>query len=332
MKEISIAVCDTDERYALTLAGSISRELPFEVLSSAFSSVENLHSFLQKESVDLVIITQSAFDPEIMKALPARLVILKETPDFAPEGAYMIDRFQSRAALIKSVINALPEQMESYGRRSVKSWTVIGIYSPVRKSLQTTFALSLGQMLARQHKTLYMNFESFSGFSGWMETEFESDITDLLYYYDCDPGKLGMKLPLMVHHLGDLDVLPPARGGTLSYEIRGEGWVSFMRALEQAADYEYLILDLTDSLGSLMEVMDYCDRIYTCVKNDSLSRAKLEEYEKWMESRSRGETLGKTIKFAFPEFKDLPDRPDMLTRCELAGFVKSIIDEDVISA
>lgn len=332
MNEISIAICDTDARYAGSLAGSISRDLPFEVVTSYFTSAKKLGEYASENRLDLAVITESAYDPEILKTLPVKLMILKETPDFAPEGVVLTDRFQSREALTESVIGSLSDMMENYGRNTAKAWKVIGIYSPVHRSLQTTFALTLGQMLGQEHKTLYMNFESFSGLSGWMTTEFESDMTDLLYYYDCDPDKLGAKLPLMVHHVGELDMLPPALGGTLSYDRRGDEWVGFMRSLERATDYEYLILDLTDSMGDLLEVMGYCDRIYTCVRKDPLSRAKLEEYEKWMVAQQGAEIKARSVKFSFPEFRDLPERPDMLTRCELAGFVRSIISEDEISA
>lgn len=63
---------------------------------------------------------------------------------------------------------------------------IIGNYSPIGRCMQTTFALSMGQILSKKHKTLYLNFESYSGFGYLLNREFASDLTDVLYYFNCE--------------------------------------------------------------------------------------------------------------------------------------------------
>ena len=41
--------------------------------------------------------------------------------------------------------------------------SIIGIYSPVNRCLKTSFALTMGQLMARDRKTLYVNLEDCSG-------------------------------------------------------------------------------------------------------------------------------------------------------------------------
>lgn len=332
MNERSIAVCDTDPRYALDLSGALAEWVPSEFEISSFTGAETLAEYSRDHHIDIIIISQSAYDSTVLDNLPANLMILRETPDFAPERAILIDRFQAKEELLKSVIKQLPDTMETcLGKRmATKSWKVIGVYSPVRRCLQTTFSLSLGQMLAQDHKVLYMNFENYSGFSSWLGSESRSNVVDLLYYFDCDPDRLSVRIPLMVHHLGNLDILPPANGYYDTYDRNGEKWVEIIKAIENATEYEYLILDLTDAMCGLLEVMEYCNRIYTCVRSDAISKAKLAEYERWMVDHSRADVMSKSVRFSFPEFTDLPEDPQMLTHCELAGYVRSIINEDTL--
>ena len=331
MNDRVIAVCDMDPCYAMNLSGALDEALYGNFKISTFTSSSALCEYVAAHEVDTAIISESSYDSDLMQALPVSLILLRENPDFVEETAILIDRFQSREVLINSVLKVLPEGMNSSSQKRLGScaWKVIGIYSPIRRCLQTTFALAMGQLLGVDHRVLYMNFENYSGFSGWFNTEFGNDVTDLLYYFDCERDKLSLRIPLMVHRIGNLDILPPAQSYYDTYDRTGSRWVEMFKEVEGATDYEYLILDLTDSMNGLLEVMEYCDRIYTLVRDDIISRSKIEQYENWMVEHSRADIMGKTLKFDLPEFIDVPVKPDMFAHSELAGYVKAVITDDL---
>lgn len=331
MSDRTIAVCDLDPNYALTLSGALDQALYGQFHISTFTSSSALCEYMAAHDVDIAIISESAYDSELMQALSVTLILLRENPGFVEEKAILINRFQSREELLESVLKVLPENVHNSFETRLRAplWKVIGIYSPIRRCLQTTFALTLGQMLGTEHKTLYMNFENYSGFSGWFNLEFKNDVTDLLYYFDCEREKLSLRIPLLVHRVGNLDILPPADSCYETYDRNGQKWVEVMRGIENATDYEYLILDLTDSMCGVLEVLEYCDRIYTLVRDDGLSNAKLAQYERWMVEHSKADIVGKTLKFKLPELTDIPNRPDMLTHSDLAGYVRAVINDDV---
>lgn len=325
-----IAICDRDEKYALSLSTSVE-----EVMNSAyevviFTSGEAFVRYSQEKEVDVLIITESSFDSTIIDGFEGTLMILRENQNFVQDGAILIDRFQSRDNLSKSVKMNVPDYLEEISGKRMKTyhWKVIGIYSPVRRCLQTSFALALGQGLGREKKVLYMNFENFSGFSGWFQREFETDILDLLYFFNCDPEKLKSRIPKTIHKLGNLDVMPPPSAYYDTYERSGEKWIKFFEAIEDATDYEYLILDITDAMQGVLQILEYCDRIYTLIKDDPISKFKVEQYERWMVEHSYSDIIGKSVKFSFPQFSNIPLQPEMLSQCELAEYVRAIIDED----
>ena len=55
----------------------------------------------------------------------------------------------------------IPTLMTVTGRRS----RMIGVYSPIGRCGKSSFAFTLGQVLAREEKVLYITLEEFSGLS-----------------------------------------------------------------------------------------------------------------------------------------------------------------------
>ena len=64
------------------------------------------------------------------------------------------------------------------GRRS----QIIGVYSPVGRCGKSSFAFTLGQVLAREEKVLYITLEEFSGPFGADRTVYTGGLSDLYYY------------------------------------------------------------------------------------------------------------------------------------------------------
>ena len=73
----------------------------------------------------------------------------------------------------------IPVLMTAAGRRS----RITGVYSPIGRCGKTSFALTLGQVLAREEKVLYITLEEFSGLSALTGTVYTGGLSDLLYYY-----------------------------------------------------------------------------------------------------------------------------------------------------
>lgn len=59
---------------------------------------------------------------------------------------------------------------------------MIGVYSPIGRCGKTGFAVTLGQVLAKDSKVLFLSLEEFSGFSQMMGTQYSGSFSDLVYY------------------------------------------------------------------------------------------------------------------------------------------------------
>ena len=89
----------------------------------------------------------------------------------------------------------------------------VGNYSPVHRSMQTSLALSLSQLLARKHTTLYLNFEQFAGASQLVPEGQALDMADLLYFLNAQKERFQLRLQSMLKQIGNLDYVPPMKSG-----------------------------------------------------------------------------------------------------------------------
>lgn len=330
MKELIVAVCDINENYGMCMGTELGKKLQSPYLVHTFTKSSEVLRFVEEHEIYCLIISQCLLSQIKDVEKITDIIVLQEQEEIN-QGYFYVDKYQKSTIVLQQIVSHLYEMENEYVEISQrkKHWKVIGIYSPIRRCLQTTFALTLGQKIAEEHKVLYMNFENFSGFSGGLKQDYEEDITDLLYYMECEPEKVKKKLPSIVHKINGLDYIPPALSYFDTYEQSGARWIQLFQQIEKYSDYEYLILDLTDTAQGLLAILQYCSRIYTIIKNDHMAIHKLKQYEAWLEMHEQKTILEKTQKFMFPEFKELPIDFYYLTNSELAKYAKAVIQEDL---
>lgn len=335
MKKEILAVCDLEEAYAFRMAEYITQKVPFPCALHLFTKTEELEKFILHNKISILLIGESAAGQLREKPEVSNIFVLWEGGKRKEENYQYIDKYQKPEAVIREVAEHMTERkewnecwMEGFTEQKSKL-KVVGIYSPVRRCLQTSFALTMGQLLAKKHKTLYLNFECYSGFDRLLQKEFQMDMLDVLYYFKCAREKLSVRLPTIVQNVNGLDFIPPGQSGLDMRSITGEQWIELLRAIEKISDYEYLILDLTDGMSGLFELLSYCFKIYTITRDDGFAMAKIRQYEQVLQLNEMNEIADRTVKCRFPIFEKLPSDLNMMTHGELAGYVRTIIREDL---
>lgn len=340
MKQKIFAICDTEEAYAIRLTEYMLEKIRLPYALHLFTQVEELQKFMQQEEVEILLIAESALRKlreEYVRQQVAKLFVLQEGAEL-PENDMevqkhlnFINKFQSPEKIVEVLYESIVDLSDWRQKMTVQDTEVklIGIYSPIKRCLQTSFALTMGQILAKEHKTLYFNFENYSGFGQMLKREFSMDMTDLMYYFRCDKDKLFMRLPSMIQNINGLDYVPPMQYRAEPKEITGSQWLELCRSIAGMGQYEYIILDLDDSMEGLFDLLQNCSKIYTITKDDYFAVAKINQYEQILKFHELEEIADKTVKCKFPIFKELPANMDLMTHGEMAGYVKAIVREDL---
>lgn len=334
MKQKIMAICDTEEAYAFRLAEYVLERGRLPYTLHLFTEVEKLQNLVEREEIAILLIAESALKlikEEYVKQKVQQLFVLQENDKQDREDLCYISKYQSPDQILQRIFISAEGLADWTEQKGTTAWEVklIGMYSPIKRCLQTSFALTLGQMLAKKYKVLYLNFEYYSGLGQLLRRDFSADMMDVMYYFQCAKEKLAMRLPSILQNINGLDYIPSIQSPLALREVNGRQWAELCRDIAGMGQYEYIILDLDDGMDGLFDLLRQCYKIYTITKEDSFAEAKLSHYEQILKLNELEEIAEKTVKCRFPMFQKLPEDLELMTHGELAEYVRSIIEEDI---
>ena len=331
MKQKIFAVCDAEEEYVTQLTRYLCNQaaVPFDVYG--YTRVSELEELSSKEGeISILLVGESLCDEAILNLPIHNLYCLQEGLKETESLGKPIDKYQPVEEILRIVFEEYGEgegERKGFVVNKTGRLKLIGMYSPIGRCLQTTFAITFGQILSRQKKVLYLNFEGYSGFSELMRNHNNLDLSDLIYYFQNTPDKLPLKLGQLVKNVNGLDVVPPVINNHDLGEITSSEFLNLVTLIDSKTDYDVLILDLSDFQKAVYEILAKCDVVYTIVKNDRIAKAKINQYEEMLRLMDMEEITVKTKKLDLPLFRELPAYMEQYTYGDLASFAKDIVQE-----
>lgn len=329
MEHKILALCDPEEDYAGQLAAYLQsyKEFPWEV--QMYTGIPQLTDSGKAREIDLLVVAESVYRPEL-PVEAAVTVLLNESGLLRWSCIKNVDKYQPAENVLKELLEIYMEKEEDFFPRleTGKQTRIVGMYSPVRRCLQTSFALTYGQILAEKYRTLYLNFEHYAGMPELLPGEKGRDLSTLLYYMKSDREKFALRMKVLVQKKGCLDYIAPAYMGQNLIYITAQEWQQFLWKIGESGEYEYVILDLSENMQGLLEILRKCCRVYMLVREDPMARCKIDQYEQILSLYEYEDVKEKTRKYHLPLFHQLPDQIEQYTRGDLAEYVRELIEEE----
>ena len=329
MKQGKMAICDSDKNYAYRLQEVLTKRESFPLSVSVYTDVGQLRTEDLKQF--RILLADGKIYEELSKdtAKRERLVLLDSGENI--KAGKSIRKYQSGEDIRKQLMEVYAEwavagDMAKNGGRHT---TVIGIFSPVCREIQTSFSLLMGQFLAKKNRVLYLNFEPFSGLSGLLDHSGDRDLTDLVYYLEGGKERLVYKLESMVGNVNGLDYISPAFSFIDLGQISAENWLLLLQTLRETGNYDYIILDLSELVQGLLDVLRSCEMIYTISDREGMALSRMKQYEDLLKALEYEDIVTLTSKCELPHFKKLPGSIEELPYSDLAGYVKRIVEEEI---
>ena len=323
-----LVLCDTEEEYAQLMTDFLQKQknMPWE-LRTYTDVQELLRTGLEKES--LLVVAESAYTEDFLQLSPARLVVLSESGLMRWDNISYVDKYQKAENVLRFLLEIYMEIADNPLPRLQKGCKTVfvGNYSPVHRSMQTSIALTMGQLLAKDHSTLYLNFEHYAGFIELVPDMQTYDMADLLYFLSADKEKFRLKLQTMLKHIGPLDYIPPMKSGQNLLTITAAEWLGFFQKIEELGQYEYVILDLTESMQGLFQILRLCRKVFTTTREDRVAKCKLLQYEQLLALCEYEDVLEKTKRFSLSHIRRLPEELEQMTKGELADLARELLEE-----
>lgn len=326
------AVCDVEVEYAYHFMEYLGKKknIPFEI--RVFTSAEAFLKFVSEHPVEILLISEKAMCDEIQEQKIRQIMILSE--GMIPENLRQypsIYKYQSSNQVIREALACYGEKCQEQTdtlKMEKKKMDIIGIYSPVGRTMKTTFALTLGQILAKNKGVLYLNMEEYSGFEYLFERTYDQNLGDLLYYLRQNTSNLLLKMNGMIQTINNLDYLPPVLSPGDIQQTSLKEWLLLLQEIADYSTYDTVILDLGDGVNNLYQLLDQCTLIYMPIRTDPMSQAKISQFENLLRLWDKVSVLDKIQKIRLPYHRSTHKGGgylDDLVWSELGDFVRELI-------
>lgn len=331
-----LVICDRDKDYCAALAEYMRRsDCGYEVITysdpmlfcTECAGEEISLLLIQEEFLENAgkILAESATDDTMAGSgiAAGRRFVLTESREAALESGNVY-KYQSAAC----IVGIIGEDIEAAHRivndmERCEDLQLIGVYSPLNHTLKTTFSMTLGQIMAEEGSVLYINMEGYNGLTEIFDIKSEYALTDLFYEYSLHPEDLSGMLARYTVRSGELNLLLPARSPFELQETEPAMWMSLIGALAETGRFGTIILDISDSVRGVFDLLNVCTKVYMPVRKDGISMAKLKDFEFVLSRYPGAEGIKSKLKrLKFPYFDDVDPNMGSLKNSRLGRYIR----------
>lgn len=337
-----LIICDSESGYAEKLADYLrrSRECSFDIRVYTDSVV-----FLEKEAgqkAELLLIDEHMYekltaDKELEHICAEKLLILTEEKSVdiaAGVCEETIYKYQAGSGILYHLLDyhrKVPNSSKIHMMQ--RQAEVIGIYSPIKRTLKTSFAITLGQILAEQEETLYISLEGCSGLEKLLSLQADKNLADLVYEFSVKVKQFPLLLYQFVQQIEGLAMIPPVETIAELQCVKSQEWIELLQHIAENSCYKKLILDIGDSANGIMDILQLCDTIYLPIRSDYISTVKISAFESSLKKHDEGKFLVEKIRrLEFPYFEELGEDYTNLKYSALGSFVRELLGREEASS
>ena len=326
-QEKVLVLYDPDEEYSALMCEYLlgCKGLPWKIVSC--TDRKDLDVFCKGLMPDVILSAASMYDGSLDKLSKNKPIILDDTGDVTCSDA--VAKYQPAEDTLRGILRiysgymsaeCMPELLPE-GERS----KLIGVFSPIRRCYQTTFSVFMGRLLLKKGKVLYLSFEFCEGCEELSSGGKDGTLSDLIYFIKSPGPVFSMRFRSMIKTIAGLDYIPCAVSGTDIADIPATEWKTFLERICVLENYSYVILDLSESVRGIFDVLRLCDCIFTITGNDLIAKRKIESYENVLTLYDYDDVRGKSIKCNVPYVKRVPPFDSELCGGELIDFISTQI-------
>ncbi|MBO4809895.1 MAG: hypothetical protein J5537_12730 [Lachnospiraceae bacterium] len=333
---VEITILCSDKGYANALMESLSEEFRPGARISVYTDPIKYNP-QEVDDVYYVTAYEELSDWEGL-IIPERTLFLTELDQKCPN-RNAVSKYSSVELIKTKLIEIMTGndktgafRQDSVGTNSTKSPKLVGFFSPVRRCSQTTLSLTMGNVISETNKVLFISFESFSPLFSLIESSKKKTMEDLLLITKESPEKFNLFFETVVYHGDFIDILPPIKSLHQILDVRAKDWIDLINQIKIKCDYDVIILDLSETIHGLLDLMGMCERIYTLTQEDRFAKAKLNEYETLLRNCEHDDIMYKTVKHRLPYIEEIPDAFHYQPFSVFAKYVREMIMGDGLYA
>lgn len=299
MKSRCFVVCDSETIYAEKLSFILGKKIDFPVyVCSLAEQIEKIANELPIE----ILLLEEKFIGKVQTNIAKKVIYLTQERGNMEE-KQTIYKYQSADNILSDLLNiyAGEEDRDILRQSRYKECSIIGVYSPVHRVGKTAFAIALGQEVAREERTLYLNLEEYSGWEDRMMTKSSQTLADLLYYMRQENGRISTKANIMAGKIGQLEYIAPMKISEDLKAVTYDEWRELFRQLLHLRLYRKIIIDFGECVQGLWKLLEMCKKIYMPINRQREALAKVKQFEQNAHILGHGEVVDKVVQLEVAE-------------------------------
>lgn len=323
MEQKVLILCDPEEDYAYRMSDYMRRESFFPWTVKVYTQVAGLYES-QGQQMDMLVVSESVYEEKLQQLGACKTVILNESGVVNNQKVNSVDKYQPAGKVLQRLMElGGMTWKQPVGEAGAK---LIGLYSPVHRSLQTSFGICLGKLLSGKGKTLYLSFEPYSGVQE-LQGGGGVDLSSLLYYLE-DEEHFAENIRRAIRGSENFDYVPAMVNGQNLLMVSSEEWMRLLYKLQHMMGYDYIVLDLSESVQGLFDILRMCIRVYSMAKDDPIAKRKMDQYEQLLSAMEYEDVRKKLSICRLPLFRNIPASVEMASKGELAGYVRKMVEKE----
>lgn len=304
LKKGKVIVYDDDERYVNSFLEYWEEKqgIPFEI--QIFTKKENLIEYLKNEEIQLLLISSNVMNQEFENYDVEQIVLLADEQVLSSFIKYKyIYKYQSMENLLRQIMDCYVDTVQENGYMPVakNKGEIIGVYSPVNSISNEGFGIGLAQILSGDCKVLYINMQEFSAFDKIFETNYNANLSDLMYFYKQSPDSLSIKIKAITYTIDNVDFIPPLVYSEDLRNIDTEQWIELIEHILAVTDYEKIIIEIGQVMKNPIFMLEGCDCVYIPISENRIESLKIAEWEEYLLGTGHEELFNKINKVYIPE-------------------------------
>lgn len=332
LKSTKIWIVDSEVSYAEAFREYVNLKKSHLFQVRTCTEKETLKKAFAQKEIEILLLTAKWY--HFCKDL-----IQNECVIFLSEGSLPVElsmysavyKYQSAENILREILYFYSEQdmEEEYLTGAQREHKVIGVFSPANTVKKNKFALALGQILAEDRSVLYLNLEECSGLSE-IFTGNHWNLSDLIYFLRQSKKPFLYRLNSMVQKMNHMDYIPPCESYMDFKQISVDEWQRLLYLIRTQSFYDYVVLDLGETIGHELELLRQCDGIYVPVDKDLISSARLNQWTHFIQILDGMDVLEKLQKLELPVTEEVIESEEaifMLPQQELGQFVRRLLQE-----
>lgn len=245
-------------------------------------------------------VVDSSIKECLPEPLPYNILWFSDNPDDSES----VFKYRSAANLLQTILGYLEVNKKVSMQES--STCLVSLYTPVKRSSQTILGITISHILSQKGRILYLNLEGYSGFYERFPETYSKDISDFIYSFYHSKEKFPFYTTNFIYRMGEVDVIPPVLNPINLQEISGEMWKQVLGALIESAMYEFIIVDASDFVQGIFDILQMSRVIISTSQSDAQSERKWQQYQKLLEGLGLEDILGKSHKVVIPNGMEIP--------------------------